>query len=114
MIGDPTYQLNDLQGRVKTLESQMRTVTPGNAPSFGPAQVPRVATSVGQVLPGADSDLSSRITSAVQDGLSGLESVQDVNIAQKTVGFGGGTTQTLYMTDYIRPDPIEGMEDWTW
>jgi hypothetical protein len=108
MIGDSDYQLTDLVARVKVLENKTRAVNPGNAPSRGPDHPLRPLTSTGQIVHGSDSDMSSRITAALQEGLAGLESIQDVNRAVRTINFGGGATQHLFDTNYVRPDPIVG------
>jgi hypothetical protein len=107
-IGDPLYQLNDLVSRVKVLENAARAAVPGNRPSHGPDHPLLPVTSQGQAVPGADSDLLSRLTTAVQASLSGVESLYDVLTAEEVTNFGGGATQVIHRTNYIRPDPIVG------
>jgi hypothetical protein len=107
-IGDPLYQLNDLAARVKVLENAARAIAPQTA-SAAPHTVLTSATSRGQVTPNANADLASRITTALQAGLTGIESVVEVlTVPFPIVNFGGGTTQLLHATNYIRPDPVAG------
>jgi hypothetical protein len=109
MIGDTEYRVNELEARLKILENKARAVTPGNAPSRGPDHPMRTLTSDGQLMHGADSDASSRIITAIQGGLAGFDSLLDVLPAPSAQqDFSGGTTQTLHITNYIRPDPIVG------
>lgn len=107
--GDPIYQINDLTARIKVLENMAKASNPGNLPSRGPNHPLAVVTSSGQSSAGSDSDNFSRaFSSAVEQALAAAYSVVDVNVQTGSVNFGGGVTQSLHQTNYLRPDSIVG------
>src|SRR5262245_22523666 len=106
-IGDPLYQLTDLQNRVRILEQTARARAQQTSKA-DPTSPLTNATSRGQITPGMSADTFSRLGTAIQASLSGVESLQDVITASIIVNFGGGVTQSLVRTNYIRPDPIVG------
>jgi hypothetical protein len=106
MIGDTDYQVRDLLARVRILENKSRAVVPGNAPSRGPDHPSRVLTSEGQLLHGADSDLSSRIISGIQSGFAGIESLQFNQ--RSTITVLNTATTVPIISIPVRPDPVVG------
>lgn len=104
--GDPLYQLNDLQTRVKALEQQSK----GSTAVAQPAAPLTVATSTGQSIAGTgiSQDAQSRaITAAIQSAFASTESVEDSINASVGLTFTGGVPLTLRDTP-LRPDPASG------
>jgi hypothetical protein len=107
-IGDPLYQLADLQARVQQLEQQLRATSAQTAKA-SPISPLTAVTSVGQgvVGVGGSQDAVSRaLSTAIENAFTGFDSIQDTFTAGSSVNFGGGSPITVRKTDYLRPDPL--------